>query len=106
MDEPKIALSKLITAVTAELRKAETDAQAARQGEARDSAVMQFAECELEIGVEIETKGEAGINIWVFKLGGDRTKKDTSTIRIKFNSNPTNTIMYNMPTEGKGPALG
>ncbi len=106
MSADRLPLSRLIMAVTAELRKAEELARRAREGEEGARPVMQFAECELEMGVEIETKGEAETNIWVFKLGGGVTKTDANTVRVKFTSIPGNALMYKMDVAGPGPALG
>lgn len=97
----RIPLSQLIEVVSAELRKAES--QASR----RTDHIMQFEECELEMAVEVETGGQGELNIWVFKLGGDRKKTDSNTIRVKFKRLQDVSLAFPAQTEQEpGPELG
>jgi hypothetical protein len=94
----KVPLSQLIDVVTTELRKA-----ADRANQYRDH-VMQFEECELEFAIEIERGGEAGIQVWVLKLGGGAKKTDSNTIRVKFTALPHRS--YAFPALAQPPPQG
>lgn len=74
----RIPLSQLIVLVTDELRKAE---DLAKQ---HDDHIMQFEECELEMAVEVETGGTVEANVYVFTLGGERTRTNSNTITVRF----------------------
>lgn len=97
----KIPLSKLINLVTSELRKAEKEAQA------NEKHIMQFEECELEMAIEVETSGKGEVGVWVFKLGGGRTKTDSNTIKVKFKRLQDVQLVYpSTITSNQGPPLG
>jgi hypothetical protein len=78
VSQPKLALADYLAAIASEFLKAQAAARL------RGVSVMQFAECEIEFAVEVEGAGEAGIEIYVVKLGGSVTKTNTNTVRIKF----------------------
>lgn len=80
MAKDKIALADMLAQVAKEIRAAH---EAASAGE---DPVMKFQECELEFAVEIENKGEGGVNIWCLKLGGGRKKTESNTVKVKYSS--------------------
>lgn len=72
----RIELSQLLRYVSEELQAADTDARASGR------AVMQFAECKLEIAVAAEREGKGGLKIWVLELGGGAKKTEAHTVTI------------------------
>jgi len=54
----------------------------------RGKAVMELNQCEIELGVEIETEGSGKVGIWVVELGGGRTKTESNTISVTFKPLP------------------
>lgn len=69
---------------------------------------MQFAECELEMAIEVEKNGSGGINVWVVQLGGGAKKTDSNTIRVTFKAIPETVMAFvqDSPLDAPGPALG
>jgi hypothetical protein len=104
--DDKLPLSRLIEAVTAELHKAEEKARKEREAGTRQPAIMEFEECELEMAVEIEAAAKAGVDVWVFKLGGGVKKTDANTIKVKFKRLEGAQLTYPSLKEGPGPELG
>jgi hypothetical protein len=98
----RFPLSDLIDVVTNELRIASSNAAA--QG----SQIMQFAECELEMAIDVEKNGSGGINVWVVQLGGGAKKTDSNTIRVTFKALPDTAMVFvqGSPVDGPGPELG
>lgn len=98
----KFPLSDLIQVVTTELRTAAEDA--AQHG----NQIMQFAECELEMAIDVEKNASGGISVWVVQLGGGAKKTDTNTIRVTFKALDQNPQIYiqDATPEAPGPALG
>jgi hypothetical protein len=72
-----ILLAELIDEVTSQLRSA------ARRAENKEH-VMQFAECEIEVGFDVERKTGGKLDLKLVSLGHDRTKTESNTIKIKF----------------------
>ena len=67
--------------------------------------VMQFTECELEMAFGIEDTGKGGVKLWVFELGGERTRTNSNTVRVKFSAlGPS--IAFPIQQPGAGPELG
>ncbi len=81
-----LTLAELISDVTAQLRQAEAEAP-------RDSGVMQFKECELELAVSIEAEGRAGVRVYVVELGGGVTRASSNTIKVRFSSLPDRPVI-------------
>jgi hypothetical protein len=98
----RFPLSDLIDVVTNELRIASSNAAA--QG----SQIMQFAECELEMAIDVEKNGSGGINVWVVQLGGGAKKTDSNTIRVTFKALPEAAMVFvqGSPVDAPGPELG
>jgi hypothetical protein len=72
----KIELGALIKEVVAQLKDARnTDGD----------AIMQLDTCDIELGVNVEKEGEAGVKVYAFTLGGSvsQTKQSTVTVRFK-----------------------
>jgi hypothetical protein len=82
MPPSKLELSTLARCVADELRKA--NASVSQDG----NAIMNFVECEIEVGftVEIETGGK--INIWAVELGATGNQATSNTVRIKYQALP------------------
>ncbi|MGX6998847.1 trypco2 family protein [Caballeronia sp. KNU42] len=76
--EERIPLADMLEAVNKQIRAAGVRA------EHNKDAVMKFAECEFEFAIEAEKKGEAGIEVYVAKLGGSLTRTETNTVKIKY----------------------
>jgi hypothetical protein len=96
----QVTLVELIDEVAAQLLEAEERAAT------RADRVMQFAECDLELAISVETGGKGGLKIWVIELGGDRTKTNTNTIKVKFKARPQHIVAVPAALEGEGPELG
>lgn len=79
MDEHRIPLSRVLDMVNAEIRRADETARSAGH-----APVMAFEGCELEFAVDIETKADGKVGIWVMKLGGSAKKTDSNTITIRY----------------------
>lgn len=47
--------------------------------------VLRVKECTVELAIEWSVKGDAELDVWVVKLGGDVTKtnRDTITVRLE-----------------------
>lgn len=45
---------------------------------------MRFQECEIELAIEAEKEGEAGLKVWAMKLGGSLKKTESNTIKVKY----------------------
>jgi len=72
-----IELAKLIQTVADELRSARDSAN-------KDDPIIDLDECELEMAVEVTNEAGVGIRVWVFELGGKRSKLNSNTVRVKF----------------------
>ena len=94
----KMALADLIDGVAAELQ------DAARRAADRPDRVMEFAECEIAVAVEIEKAGKVGVNIQVVDLGGNLSKTHSHTITLKFKA--LGGMAFPGEAQGDGPALG
>ncbi|MDQ5822924.1 MAG: hypothetical protein M3441_01790 [Chloroflexota bacterium] len=96
----RIKLSEVLANLSQEIITAEENARL------RGRAVMQFEECEVEFGVEIEKQGNASINIWVIDLGGGGSRSETNIIRVKYKHLPGSPAQANQGTfEEAGPDL-
>jgi hypothetical protein len=82
MHEKKLALSTLARHVADELRGA--NSRAANDG----NAIMQFIECEIEVGFEVELEASGHVNIWAVQLGADGSQKTSNTVRVKYQALP------------------
>jgi hypothetical protein len=96
----QVKLVDLIDQVAMQLLEAEDRAKK------RGDRVMDFAECELEVAISVESGGKGGVRVWVLELGGGRTKTDTNTIKIRFTPRPERPIAVPAELEGEGPKLG
>jgi Trypsin-co-occurring domain 2 len=96
----RVELAQLIDHVASELLKAEANAAG------RSDRVMRFTECQLEMAISIETSGGAGIKVYVLELGGDRSKTNSNTIMVKFQSLPGHELAFPAEGEDAGPELG
>lgn len=79
----RVELSELIEHVADQLRAVQ-----ARHRDGDREAVMQFTEAEIELGVSIEKEASGDLNVWLLKLGGGRTKANTTTLTVRFSSIP------------------
>jgi hypothetical protein len=79
MEIQKFPLAETLLRISAEIEKA--NRMAIQRGE-----VMQFEECEIEFGFEIEKEGNTGLDIKIFNFGGSIKKSDTNTVKIKYKS--------------------
>ena len=82
-----IPLGELIEEVTSQL------GSAARRTETKEH-VMRFAECEIEVGFDLEKKTGGKLDLKIFSLGHDRKKTDSNTIRVKFVSLDEKVLAY------------
>ncbi|HEU0021281.1 MAG TPA: trypco2 family protein [Dehalococcoidia bacterium] len=82
-----IPLAELIEEVTSQLRSA------ARKAENKEH-VMQFAECEIEVGFEAERNTDGKLDLKVFSLGHSRKKSESNTIKVKFVSIDDKVLAY------------
>jgi hypothetical protein len=89
----RIVLGDLLENVTSELRAANERALAA------GNAVMKFKECELELAIEAENQGKAGIKFWVLNVGGSLKRTESNTIKIKYTA-IGDTVAETEQTEG------
>jgi hypothetical protein len=78
MSEDRIPLGELLRYVSSEVRRVHQEAIA------KGEPVMRFAECELELAIEAEGKAEAGLRVWVLKLGGGVKRTEANTIKVKY----------------------
>ena len=78
MNTTRIQLSKLLDYIGTQIRDAHQKATEA------DKAVMKFQECELELAIEAEDQGEAGLKVWVLQLGGSSKRTESNTIKVKY----------------------
>lgn len=84
---PRVELSELIAYVSAQLR-------AASEGvDDRGGAIMEFEQCTMEMSVEVEKQGSAGIQVWVVNLGGGASKTSSHTITVSFKPIPGNPVV-------------
>lgn len=97
MAEQRIELANLIETVANQLRAARTD---------QPDAIIDLAECELEMAIQTSWEAGAGIRVWVLELGGRRNKSNTNTVRVKFTPHGTQPIAYLAQAPGPGPELG
>jgi hypothetical protein len=44
--------------------------------------LMKIKDCSVELGLTWEAKGTAGVEFWVFKLGGEASRSNTQTITL------------------------
>ena len=44
--------------------------------------VIRLRDCTVELGLTWEAKGTAGVEFWVFKLGGEQSRSNTQTITL------------------------
>jgi Trypsin-co-occurring domain 2 len=96
-----IELASLIQTVADQLR-------AARDSAKKDDPIIDLAECELEMAVEVTNEGGAGIKVWVFELGGRRTKLNSNTVKVRFapHGNVPVAFVASLPAGTPGPVLG
>jgi hypothetical protein len=76
-DNEQFPLADLIRSLGNEIREAEERARADGQAD-----LLELKECEVEVAVQFEKKGDAGVEFWVVKLGGELTKANTQTIKL------------------------
>lgn len=79
-DQPnnqEFRLADLIKALGGELREAQRRATTDDQPD-----MLQLKECTVELAVTWNKKGEAGLEFWVVKLGGEVSRENTQTISV------------------------
>ncbi len=76
----RMRLATLLAALGDELRQAQADARTDGKPD-----VLRVKECTVELAIEWSIKGDAELDVWVVKLGGDVTKtnRDTITVRLE-----------------------
>jgi len=94
-----IELAKLIETVADQLRSA-------RDAAVKTDPIIDLAEVELELAVDVTNEGGAGIRIWVFELGGRHSKSNTNTVRVKFTPHGALPVAFELRQAGPGPELG
>lgn len=101
MARTNIELAKLIQTLADQLRSARDTAN-------KDDPIIDLAECELEMAVEVTNEGGAGIKVWVFELGGRRSKLNSNTVKVRFapHGNVPVTFVAQLPQGTPGPVLG
>lgn len=93
MARTNIELANLIQTVADQLR-------AARDKANKADPIIDLAECELEIAVEVTNEGGAGIRVWVFELGGRRTKLNSNTVKVRFAPHGSGPIAFPALAQG------
>lgn len=48
--------------------------------------VIRVRDCSIELGLTWEAKGTAGVEFWVFKLGGEQSRSNTQTITLNLDA--------------------
>jgi hypothetical protein len=76
-DDKRFPLADLLTSLAEELRDAQ---RRAREDEEPD--MLKLKECTVELGISWDKRGEAGIEFYVFKLGGGLDKTNTETLSV------------------------
>jgi hypothetical protein len=76
-DDKVFPLADLIKALGRDLREAQRRAKEDDQPD-----ILKLKECSVELGVTWEKKGEAGIEFWVIKLGGEVSKQNVETLTV------------------------
>ena len=99
MARTNIELAKLIETVADQLRSA-------RDAAVKTDPIIDLAEVELELAVDVTNEGGAGIRIWVFELGGRHSKSNTNTVRVKFTPHGALPVAFELRQAGPGPELG
>ncbi len=72
---PGLSLSELIQSTAAELREARSTGE---------DAVIELAECEMELSVSAAAEGKGGIKFWLIDAGASVKGETVSKIRLKF----------------------
>ncbi len=88
MAEDRIELVHLLRHISGQIREANRLALEAAGQDAGQRPVMKFEGCELEFAIEVEDKGQAGVNVWVLKLGAGLKRTEANTIRIRYGELP------------------
>lgn len=78
----RLDLATLIGHAGDEIRKAHTNA--VNEGD----AVMQFMECEIEVGFDVELEVGGKVNFWAVELGTSGTQTATNKIVLKYQALP------------------
>ena len=78
MSPSRVPLGEILDYISAELRKAH------KKAISHGTPIMKFQECEFEFAIEIGQEAEAGVQVWVLKLGGKAKKSEKNTIKIKY----------------------
>lgn len=100
MARTNIELAKLIQTVADELRSARDNAN-------KGDPIIDLVDCELEMAVEVTNEGGAGIKVWVFELGGRRSKLNSNTVKVRFAPHGNRPVAFRVVAEGtEGPPLG
>ena len=83
---PKFELAEMLAQLSQQLSKADSAARA------RGDAVLQLEECEVQLAVNMEGGGSAGIKFWVIELGANAKTENSNTITVKFKPIPGQSI--------------
>jgi hypothetical protein len=77
MAEQRIELAKMIEELANQLRGARDRANSG-------TGIIDLADCELEVALQVTDEGHGGIKFWALELGGRRSKANSNTIRVRF----------------------
>jgi hypothetical protein len=78
MSKKRLDLATLIGHAGDEIRKAHEIATN------QDDAVMQFKECEIEVGFEVELDVGGKVNFWAVEIGATGTQTATNKITLRY----------------------
>lgn len=79
---PKFELAELLAQLSDQLIAAD------RRARERGQAIMQLEECEVELAINMEGGGNAGIKFWVVELGVNAKTERVNTLKVKFKPIP------------------
>lgn len=83
----KIAFADLLDKIGDEIREAN------RRAVRDNDAVMEFTECEVEVGFSVEAEAKGGLKIYVFEASAGATTTTTNTIKLKYQALPDNSFV-------------
>lgn len=83
MDKKRLDLATLIGHAGDEIRKAHAIAIA------ENDAVMEFVDCEIQVGFDVELAMDGKVKFWVIEAGASGTQTVSNTITLKYKALPT-----------------
>ncbi len=75
---PRADLSEMIVYVADQLR------QASAKSTAHGNAIMQLSQCDVELTVEVDKNGSAGVQVWVVDINAGASKNVTHKVTVTF----------------------